>query len=374
LRLLRPCRVAVAVLAVLALAGCSGSGGERADAQSEREARESTTQAPESTAPPPAPVPTLVSWRSAYRLWLDEVRLDLRDVGLAVNDPKALASLRQRGLETGFVAKRLESLDGCARLEDTLVPAPKHVRPTLRLLRQACGPLARGADFVRGGVAERRKADLRRAVRAWRSAANVVEAANRKLRVPEHVEALPLPVEDGNTRISRVEPLFTRVTRLMGEGGKYAARCWSESDWNRIEREQFGENADLAGFATEAYQNLNLAPEICETLARLAYSGERPAGDEQLDAAFAILVLMHETAHLGEGYEFFTREEAEAECWGMQFVRPAARALGLEASYAAELADRYWREVYPLVEAKYRSRECRNDGRLDVRPQSDVWP
>ena len=374
----RPPRGPLLVLlaAALVVAGCSGSdpAGQSATSEPDREQREATT-APPPAPPPPAPL-SLPGWRSAYRLWLDQVRGDLREVGLTVSDPRTLKALRRRGLDEyrdGAIATRLESLESCARLEEMLTPPPKRVQQSVRVLRRACGPLERGAAHLRTAVEDGKKGSLRRAVGAWRSAANLVEAANVRLRAPERAEALPLPVEDGLTPISRIEPLFTRVTRLMGEG-EYVARCWSEPDWRRIEREEFGKQVDLAGFANEGFGNLNLAPEICDSLARLAYGGERPTGIDQLDAAFAVVVLMHETAHLGEGYEYFTREEAEAECWGMQFVRPAARALGVDAAYAAELADRYWNDVYPLVEAKYRSADCRNGGKLDARPRSDVWP
>jgi len=320
---------------------------------------------------------SLSEWRGGYGVWLEAVRADLREIGLAVHDPRALRSLRSDGLEEfrdGALSHHVASLRECARLEETLTPPPGRAEGTVALLRRSCGPLARGAELAERGIAGEGGALFRRAVAEWRTAADLVEDANGKLRMPERVEALPLPVEDGRTEISRVEPLLTRVTRLMSKDAKFAARCWSEEDWGRIEREEFGRKVDLAGFATDRYANLNLAPRMCDSLSLLAYTDERPTGVAQLDAAFAVVVLMHETAHLAEGDRFFTREEAAAECWGMQFVRPAARALGVEGSYADELADRYWREVYPLIERKYRSPECRNGGKLDARAGTDVFP
>jgi hypothetical protein len=58
----------------------------------------------------------------------------------------------------------------------------------------------------------------------------------------------------------------------------------------------------------------------------------------------------------------------------MQHIRPAAIELGASRAYAAELAERYWEQVYPTRPREYRSPRCRNGGEYDVRPGSDVWP
>ena len=321
---------------------------------------------------------SLSEWRGGYSVWLDEVRADLREVGLALHDPKALRRMREDGIE----AYREGARRPLPR-EPAGVRAPRgDARPRRRsALRRRSTSCAAPASRSRAARSSRRPGSRRTtarssagAVKVWRTAVNLVEDGNEALRVPERVEALPLPVEDGRTEISRVEPLLTRATRLMTKSGQFAARCWSDEDWARIEREEFGKKVDLAGFATERYANLNLAPRMCDSLSLLAYTDERPTGVAQLDAAFSLVVLMHETAHLAEGDRFFTREEALAECWGMQFVRQAARALGVEAPYADQLAERYWDEVYPLVERKYRSPECKDGGKLDARPRSDIWP
>jgi hypothetical protein len=189
---------------------------------------------------------------------------------------------------------------------------------------------------------------------------------------------LPLPVQAGQVRFSRVEPIFTRavyrvVPQLDGLG--VDVRCWSGVDWPRIEREEFGKAADLAGFASSDRASVNLAPRICADLALVAYTDERPRGLRQLDIAFAFVVFMHEVSHVWDGgFSEFGGSEPSAECWGMQHVRRAAAALGVEPAYGRELALRYWDEIYPLVHGRYRSRECRNGGKLDARPTSSVWP
>ena len=58
----------------------------------------------------------------------------------------------------------------------------------------------------------------------------------------------------------------------------------------------------------------------------------------------------------------------------MQTIRAAAIALGRTAREGRFLANLYWNRWYRWNPGSYRSRECRNGGALDLRPQSDVWP
>ncbi|MDQ4019221.1 MAG: hypothetical protein M3188_05205 [Actinomycetota bacterium] len=319
-------------------------------------------------------------WRANYGVWLDEMRTSLQTIGLAVHERRTLAAVRDVGVEQwegGVLAESLESLRECAGFDEMLSNAPAPFLSTARRLARSCPSFRAGAELAERGIAENETPLFEDATAQWRRAANLTQSANRKLERPEWTEALPLPVENGPTRMSRIEPLFTRVAYILSEGGDFAARCWSADDWNRIEEEEFGPDANLAGFASTDYGSLNLAPRICDALAALAYGGERPQGIAQLDAGFALVVLMHETSHLAERGRYSSaigREEAAAECWAMQFVRPAARALGVDPEYAGGLAERYWNEVYPRVDARYRSAECRNGGKLDARPTSDTWP
>jgi hypothetical protein len=77
----------------------------------------------------------------------------------------------------------------------------------------------------------------------------------------------------------------------------------------------------------------------------------------------------HESMHVAG-----IRDEAKAECYGMQRLRRAAVPLGLTPAEGSFLARLYWRDWYPRSEGAYRSGECRDGGLLDLRPGSHIWP
>jgi hypothetical protein len=66
-------------------------------------------------------------------------------------------------------------------------------------------------------------------------------------------------------------------------------------------------------------------------------------------------------------------DEAVAECYGMRTIAHTAVRLGRTRAEGRWLAERYARRFYPRRESPYASPECRNGGRLDLRPGSDVW-
>jgi hypothetical protein len=301
-------------------------------------------------------------WVGRYELWSEDMRAAL------VRAPVALASSANRNLVLEVSGEALATLRGCAGFADELADPPKGFRAASALLERACAAFGRGADLMRAG-------DAHAAADAWGDAAELVQEANGRLPEPVVVEQLPLPAVAGSTTQSRVELFFSSVaTRIAAP--KAEVRCWDEQDWSRVQRETFGKRLDLAGFASFDYDRVNLAPDVCDGLVALSYAGERPIGDDQLAAAFAVVVLMHETGHLNEEGEFYGAgaKEPLAECWAMQHVREAAVSLGVDARYADELAERYWLDAYPTVQARYRSRKCRDGGEFDFRPGSSVWP
>jgi hypothetical protein len=189
------------------------------------------------------------------------------------------------------------------------------------------------------------------------------------------MQRLPLPVGRGLSSASRIEPLFTRVAGDIVASAT-EVRCWSSSDWSDVQQESFGRELELAGFASAAFKRVNLAWDICSDLATIAYTKRRPSGVEQLNIAFAVTTLMHEAGHLKESGDFYGAGQNEplAECWGMQHIREAARALGASYAYADELAERYWAELYPKRPPEYRTRKCRDGGAYDVRKDGPMWP
>lgn len=184
-------------------------------------------------------------------------------------------------------------------------------------------------------------------------------------------ETRELPVRGGRTEESRSEPRFGKVaTTLTGQPTE--VRCWSARDWDAVAAvgspygEGEGDAADLAGFAA-GDALIHLSAEVCTPLVELVYGdpGARPTGD----IAFAVVALAHESRHRS-GLSL----ESVTECYAIQDARRAARLLGAPAGYADALAELYAEEIYPLHDPPYFDPECKDGGKLDLRPGSSVWP
>jgi hypothetical protein len=284
---------------------------------------------------------TTNQWLGRYALWVTDIRVAL-------------------------LHEDREALERCAQtLEDEVGEPPPALGEAKRVLELACERFAGGAELD----------DRSEAFLQWSQAARVVRDANSRLPTPQPMERLPLPAGRGLLDATRVEPVFTRVAGDIAAPAT-EVRCWSPADWRDLQEESFGRDLDLAGFASPAFKRVNLAWDICGELATLAYTDERPIGVEQLRLAFAVTTLMHEAGHLNESGDFYGAGENEplAECWAMQHIREAARKLGASETYADELAERYWAEVYPTRPPDYRSPKCRDGGAYDVDKESSVWP
>lgn len=120
---------------------------------------------------------------------------------------------------------------------------------------------------------------------------------------------------------------------------------------------------------SDSPRQLNLAPEICTALDILRYKKLRPP--PTLSLASAVVTFTHELLHT-VGYD----NEARTECVAMQLSARTARLLGTGAAYARALARTFWARGYNLdyEPEEYYSRECKNGGKLDLFPSSDVWP
>ena len=183
-----------------------------------------------------------------------------------------------------------------------------------------------------------------------------------------------LPRRGGATRVSRVEPRFSRVAATLSGVPATVVRCWSRADWVALiaERSAYtGGAVDLRadGFVSEATR-VNLAPRMCERLVRFVYQAHRPArGKAKLQLANTVLTLGHETVHVAPG-----GNEAVATCYGLQRMRRAGVLLGAPRAYADSQAELAWSGLYPYGLAKYHSRECKDGGQLDLNPRSSRWP
>ncbi|MDQ5821088.1 MAG: hypothetical protein M3540_06590 [Actinomycetota bacterium] len=88
-----------------------------------------------------------------------------------------------------------------------------------------------------------------------------------------------------------------------------------------------------------------------------------------VNAAIALDVLAHESWHLaGE------RNESATECYAQQTVGFVATKLGSDDVQARGLARLVHLVVYPRMPEEYRGGDCRDGGRLDLRPYSSAWP
>ncbi len=119
--------------------------------------------------------------------------------------------------------------------------------------------------------------------------------------------------------------------------------------------------ADLAAFRAKpsAYD-----PRAC---------GDEACGERVFEMVQAIQTIAHESYHV---LGFI--QEATAECYGMQSLWYAAHRLGASVVLSQTLARFYWKQIYPLRRTShfpgYWSADCRDGGRLDLRPDSHGWP
>jgi hypothetical protein len=183
-----------------------------------------------------------------------------------------------------------------------------------------------------------------------------------------------LPARTGLTEESRIEPRLGRVASRIARR-KVEVRCWSEDDWEVVsaELERFtGRNEWWpSGFAETNANRVHLAPEVCHPLTRFTYGSYAPFGNTaSLELAEALVVFAHEAEHVYDP----KASEARIECLAMQHVRGLVVRSGRSRSYANELAALAYEIAYPRLPPLYRSRHCRNGGRLDRHPDSAVWP
>jgi hypothetical protein len=88
--------------------------------------------------------------------------------------------------------------------------------------------------------------------------------------------------------------------------------------------------------------------------------------------AMALAVVAHESYHL-LGYS----NEAQVECYGMQSIWFVANKLGASIDESQALASLYATRMYPqrrTLTPAYWSAQCRDGGKLDLRPSLARWP
>ena len=111
----------------------------------------------------------------------------------------------------------------------------------------------------------------------------------------------------------------------------------------------------------------DLDEETCSELDRFAEGKTRHG--EEAEIARALHVLAHESSHLAG-----VRDEAAADCYGLQRTAFVAENLGADPVQARRLARLALAERAITAPTDYRSSECHDGGALDLDRASTVWP
>jgi hypothetical protein len=165
--------------------------------------------------------------------------------------------------------------------------------------------------------------------------------------------------------------MLGRVASKLGER-RVEARCWSADDWLRVgeewravtRRQEFWP----AGIANPGV--IDLDGHYCQVLARF-YGGRTPAlNNDRSILATALLVFAHESEHERD----FSASEAEVECYAVQDVRGLVTDAHRGQAFAADIAAYAWELSYPQGDPVYSTKRCKNNGPLDVFPNSNLWP
>jgi hypothetical protein len=162
---------------------------------------------------------------------------------------------------------------------------------------------------------------------------------------------------------SSLEPRLGRVASALA-GRTASVHCWNTRGWSALVRRIRAPRA--AGVTNIASGRIDLSPDVCYVLHNIRKIAAR---DLWVDPTLALQTLAHESQHVA-GYA----NEAVAECRGLQLVAREGVLLGVPRGFAQDFAIEYWLDAYQYLPRRYRSHECRNGGRLDMRPHSNVWP
>jgi hypothetical protein len=122
-----------------------------------------------------------------------------------------------------------------------------------------------------------------------------------------------------------------------------------------------------------------LKRSVCRALARFPHDvgtsafecmvRDLPCPRRIEEEAFSVHVLAHESWHL-RGFQ----DEATAECLALQTTADVAGRLGADFLHGAAVARFALEHVYPRMPDDYRSADCHDGGRLDLRPSLTAWP
>ena len=354
-------RLGALALLVVLVAGCSSSRDSARDVQVPKSHRHATRKPRHD-----------IAWLALLRRW----RMDLARNG---DRASRIALEVRRGTRPLRALKRpLSRLTDCRqRLRDEVgQPNARRYGQSYAAYFEACDGVSRWALALKDAAVGEKPGSTNQLSAREARIETLFEQADMALQ-SSLLAYKDLPTIGGRASRSRIEPRLGRAVSQLAYKSPHAAvtevRCWSKREWPMVKlewRALSGGRQDPAAFAYDLYR-VSVAPRYCADLVRLVYEHRRPTrGVALVKTAAAVGVLAHETGHL---YEYLLNE-ARTECYAVQHARALARILGASPSYAELLAETNWRYVYPYLSAAYRTRACRNGGRLDEHPRSDVWP
>lgn len=164
---------------------------------------------------------------------------------------------------------------------------------------------------------------------------------------------------DSSTRAEATARFSSEASRVAGK--RVTIRCDESGDY--VGAVQHADGVALVG-GNLAY----LTPERCLDLYRLAFKGEERSNS----TARAIAVLAHEAWHLRG-----VSDEGTTECYALQSGVELGQRLGLSTDTARQLMRRQLAEnaLRGRASPAYRvSGDCRDGGRLDLKPASARFP
>lgn len=220
------------------------------------------------------------------------------------------------------------------------------------------------------------------------------------------------PWTGGAAVTSQLESVAGAIASTVA-GRPVAVRCEADDSWTTLASSFGFDTTQVLGFVTFSGTTpddyAELAPGVCQSLQSFATATTKPtkcqltarlagkkkartttqpaapcfangrrlsAGNSFWDAYFstaeALQTLVHESIHLkGDAVE------ADAECYGMQYLAYAAQQFGDTPDDAAAVAQYYATLLYPSRRTQapaYWSPECKPGGALDLTPNDGVWP
>jgi hypothetical protein len=182
----------------------------------------------------------------------------------------------------------------------------------------------------------------------------------------------PLPPTESMDTSSRVDRVYSRVATALARRAT-PVQCWSRADWRRRAAEWEARTPWLGELGPwRAYtlrRTIHLSPAICAELDVLVHSPRPIWHDRWPDAlAWSIQAITHEAVHASG-----IKNEAKAECYGMQNIGTATALLGRSAAEGRYLGRLYWKHWYQWQQEPYHSSKCLRGGVLDLH-RGKAWP